>query len=126
MLVDDEPAFRYATRVYLEDKGFDVVEAEDGVAALRLIDTEPLPDLIILDINMPRISGIDVLRHLHAGELTRFIPVVMLTARGDAETETVSWMEGCDWYHVKAKPVNYDDLLLAIRRLLEVRRIPES
>lgn len=120
MLVDDEPAFRYATRVYLETKGFEVVEAEDGVAALRMIDTEPLPDLVILDIEMPRITGIDVLKRLQNDEKTRLLPVVMLTARGDAEAETVSWMEGCTWYHVKTKPVNYDDLVLAINRLLEV------
>jgi CheY-like chemotaxis protein len=123
MLVDDEPAFRLATRLYFEGRGYEITEAEDGVAALRKLDTEPLPDLVILDINMPRVSGIDVLRYMHGKEETRKIPIVMLTARSDAETETVSWHDGCDWYHIKSKPVQYDDLLLAIRRLLEMEKV---
>ena len=122
MIIDDEPAFRYATRLYFEDKGFAMTEAEDGVAALRMFDSEPLPDLIILDINMPRISGIDVLRYLQGRQDTQFIPVVMLTARGDAESETLSWLTGCDWYHLKSKPIQYEDLLLAIQRILAAKQ----
>ena len=126
MIVDDEPAFRYATRLYFEDKGFTITEAEDGVVALRMLDTEPLPDLIILDINMPRISGLDVQRYLESRKDTQFIPVVFLTARGDAETETLAWLAGCDWYHVKSKPIQYDDLLLAIQRILISKEEPDA
>ena len=122
MIIDDEPAFRYATRLYFEDKGFTMTEAEDGLIAQRMLETGPLPDLIILDINMPRISGIDVLRYLQARPETQTIPVVMLTARGDAESETLSWLGGCDWYQVKSKPIQYDDLLLAIQRILAAQQ----
>ena len=121
MIVDDEPAFRYATRLYFEDKGFTIKEAEDGVVALRMLDSEPPPDLIILDINMPRISGLDVQRYLQGRPETQFIPVVFLTARGDAESETLGWLSGCSWYHVKSKPIQYDELLLAIQRILEAK-----
>jgi len=121
LLVDDEPAFRLATRLYLEGKGYEVTEAEDGMAAMKLLASDPLPDGVILDINMPRVSGIDVLSFLHSTERTRNIPVVMLTARDDAETETLSWYEGCDWYQVKSKPIEYEDLGLVIERLLQYK-----
>jgi CheY-like chemotaxis protein len=84
MVVDDEASLRALVRVNLEVDGLDVVEAVDGVEAMELL-RQSLPDLILLDIMMPRKDGIEVLEELAADENLREIPVIMLTAKGEQE-----------------------------------------
>lgn len=117
LMVDDERDLVFATKLYLEAEGYDVLAAYDGHQALRVLDAEPqLPDLVILDVFMPRMSGWDVLRMIRGQDRTRSLPVIMLTAAGQDADKARGWDLGVDWY--QTKPFDPKDLLLVIQRLL--------
>lgn len=78
LVVDDEPTIRALVRAALEPAGVRVVEAADGVTALESVEADR-PDLILLDIALPRMSGLDVCRRLKAQRETADIPVLLLT-----------------------------------------------
>lgn len=119
LVVDDEPAIRFALRGFLEGHGHEVTEAEDGVEGLRMIHLRK-PDLVILDVMMTPLSGWQVLHLLHEDPETRRVRVLMFTALGEMEDTAMGWHLGCDWYQVKEKPLNFDDLGLIIERLLAI------
>jgi len=97
LVVDDEPTVREVVAGYLRRDGHDVAEAADGTIALELLDADP-PDLVVLDMMLPGVNGLDVLRHVRA---TGDIPVIMLTARAE-ESDRVAGLElGADDYVVK-------------------------
>jgi DNA-binding response OmpR family regulator len=97
LVVDDEPTVREVVAGYLRRDGHDVSEAADGTRALELLDAEP-PDLVVLDMMLPGVNGLDVLRRVRAKS---DIPVIMLTARAE-ESDRVSGLElGADDYVVK-------------------------
>jgi DNA-binding response OmpR family regulator len=117
LMVDDERDLVFATKLYLEAEDYEVVPAYDGHEAMgKLEDTDNLPDLIILDVFMPRLSGWDVLRLLRANEATQDIPVIMLTAAGQDADKARGWELGVDWY--QTKPFDPKDLLVVIERVL--------
>ena len=97
LVVDDEPTVREVVVSYLRRDGHTVSEAADGPTALGLLDTDP-PDLVVLDMMLPGVSGLDILRRIRAaGD----VPVIMLTARAD-EPDRVAGLElGADDYVVK-------------------------
>ncbi len=99
LLVDDEPHVLEVLRVTLEDFGFQLLEAEDGPSALA-IAKERKPDLIILDVMLPNMSGLEVCRALRedGGE---GIPVILLTARSGEEDERAGYEAGADKYLTK-------------------------
>ena len=78
LVVDDDPHFRELYHTALRIRGFNVTTASDGLAALESIAHDP-PSLVILDLNMPRVDGWDVLRELRNNEATRAIPVIVVT-----------------------------------------------
>ena len=78
LIVDDHPTMREAMRLVLVDEGFTVDEAADGARALDLVASDR-PDLVLLDLNIPGISGPDLLEALKASRVTSGIPVVVLT-----------------------------------------------
>ncbi|MEU4216134.1 response regulator [Actinoplanes sp. NPDC026623] len=80
LLVEDDPDIRHLVAGRLTDAGFDVVGAADGPAALNAARERP-PDLVLLAVRMPALSGIDVCRELRAGPLAASVPIIMLTAR---------------------------------------------
>jgi len=97
LVVDDEPTVREVVVGYLRRDGHDVSEAADGTRALELLDADP-PDLVVLDMMLPGVNGLDILRRVRA---VSDIPVIMLTARAD-ESDRVSGLElGADDYVVK-------------------------
>ena len=97
LVVDDEPTVREVVVSYLRRDGHLVAEAADGATALALLDAEP-PDLVVLDLMLPGVNGLDILRRVRA---TGDIPVIMLTARAD-ESDRVAGLElGADDYVVK-------------------------
>jgi DNA-binding response OmpR family regulator len=100
LVVDDERSIRLLCRVNLSAAGIDVLEAEDGRAALELAQTER-PDLVLLDVMMPDVDGWTVARELAADERTREIPVVFLTARADAADKRLGQQLGGVGYLVK-------------------------
>ena len=113
LVVDDEPALRAALQRALRLEGYDVTLAEDGDAALRLVQRDA-PELVVLDVLMPALDGLAVCRRLRrAGDRT---PVLMLTAR-DAVSDRVSGLDaGADDYLVK--PFALEELLARVRALL--------
>jgi CheY-like chemotaxis protein len=77
LVVEDEPLFREVTVMVLEDAGYAVAKAADGEVAIEQLDRGRRPDLVVLDINMPKVNGWGVLAHIHA--LARPMPVVIMT-----------------------------------------------
>jgi CheY-like chemotaxis protein len=82
LVVDDDPSMRALVRLHLANGGCEVLEAGDGVAGRYLVMTA-LPDLVICDVHMPRMTGLELLADLKADPLTRDVPVVLLTADED-------------------------------------------
>jgi DNA-binding response OmpR family regulator len=119
LMVDDERDLVFATKLYLEAEGYEVLPAYDGQQALALlVDPANLPDLIILDVFMPRLSGWDVLRMVRDDAMTQTLPVIMLTAAGQDADKARGWDLGVDWY--QTKPFDPKDLLVVIERVLAV------
>ena len=81
LVADDEPMIRDLVRVRLSREGLEVIEADDGQDALEKIKAHP-PDLIILDLKMPRLSGYEVMEQVQACPVLRLIPVIIITAHG--------------------------------------------
>jgi PAS domain S-box-containing protein len=121
--VDDSDAQRYATSRVLRHAGFDVIEAGTGQHALAMVGRRP--DLVILDVNLPDMSGFDVCRQIRADESNARVPVVHLSASMVSTKARVTGLEGgADAYLVQ--PVEPEELLATVRALLRVRRAEET
>jgi DNA-binding response OmpR family regulator len=111
LVVDDEPKIRRIVSSYLVDEGYDVAEAHDGETALELINADP--NLIILDVGLPGIDGIEVLRQLR----TRSdVPVILLTARAEETDRLIGLSVGADDY--VTKPFSPRELVLRVKAIL--------
>ena len=118
LVVEDEDALATLLKYNLDKEGHHVAVAADGEEALTMID-ERLPDLVVLDWMLPKVSGIEVCRRLRARTETRNLPVIMLTARGE-ESDRVRGLDvGADDYIVK--PFSMSELAARVRAVL--RRI---
>jgi two-component system KDP operon response regulator KdpE len=112
LIVDDDPAILKFLRANLKAGSYETLAAVDGAQALQVFERE-LPDLVLLDITMPRMDGFDVCRRLR--EWSK-IPIIMLSARGD-EMDKVKCLElGADDY--LTKPFGVDELLARVRAVL--------
>jgi type II secretory ATPase GspE/PulE/Tfp pilus assembly ATPase PilB-like protein len=100
LLVEDEDALRHVLRDLLEREGFSVIEARDGVQALDEID-RAAPDALVLDLNLPRLDGYQVLKHIRARPATATLPVLVLTARGDEDSEVKVFESGANDFITK-------------------------
>src|SRR4051812_41608772 len=100
LLVEDDPDIRHLVSYKLVRGGFTVNEAEDGFSALREALRDP-PDLVILDVRMPRMSGLEVCRELRAGPRTARVPIIMLTARARSQDLEQAYAAGASDYIVK-------------------------
>ena len=112
LVCDDDPSLRELVRAVL-GPDYRFVEAADGSAALDLVRTER-PDLIVLDVMLPGLSGIEVLEELRTTESLKAIPVVVITAWSHAEID--AQVAGADRF--VSKPFDPDDLSAAVRELL--------
>jgi DNA-binding response OmpR family regulator len=110
LIVEDDPDLRRMWRLALTLEGFEVSEAEDGLDALRLVEERP-PDLIVLDLGLPRLSGLSVQQEIAAHVVTRDLPVVIVTA---SEEELGHVPVPC----ILRKPVTPDQLVQAVRKCL--------
>jgi two-component system phosphate regulon response regulator PhoB len=108
----------------LQQEGFQTRSAMTGGAALELVTQAPQPDLILLDLMLPDISGIEVCRQLRRDENTRGIPVLMLTAKGEEIDRVVGFETGADDYVVK--PFSVRELMLRIKAVLRRAVPPEE
>jgi len=118
LVVEDEDALATLLQYNLDKEGYEVALAQDGEEALMMVD-ERLPDLVVLDWMLPKVSGIEVCRRLRSRSETRNIPIILLTARGE-ETDRIRGLDtGADDYVVK--PFSMSELTARIRAVL--RRI---
>ena len=122
LLADDKPDILLLCRLNLESEGYRIVEAHDGEGALAAVRSEK-PDLVILDVMMPRLDGWDVLAALRESAETRDLPVIMLTAKTQERDQIRAWQLGVNGY--VAKPFTPDELLAAVRDALVVREPDE-
>ena len=115
LVVEDEDSLATLLQYNLQKEGYSVTMAGDGEEALLLVD-EKLPDLIVLDWMLPKLSGIEVCRRLRQRNETRNVPIIMLTARGE-ETDRIRGLDtGADDYVVK--PFSMTELAARIRAVL--------
>ena len=121
LVVEDEKDVREMIRLNLKAAGFDVVEAGNGAEALALAKNDP-PKVIILDLMMPEMSGIEVCRALRRNPSTSRIPVLMLTAKSTEEDKVVGFEVGADDY--VTKPFSPRELVLRVRAV--ARRQPDQ
>ncbi|HEX6050202.1 MAG TPA: ATPase, T2SS/T4P/T4SS family [Gemmatimonadaceae bacterium] len=118
LLVEDEEPLRRVLRDLLEREGFTVVEAADGVQALDEVD-RTAPDVLVLDLNLPRLDGYGVLSHLRARPSTSKLPVIVLTAKGDEENEVRVFESGANDF--LTKPFRPRALSARLRALLKLK-----
>lgn len=114
LLVEDNETIRHAFRILLEDSGYAVTEAASGQEALDQAEADP-PSLILLDLGLPDINGLDVTRRLRAVERTREVPVIALTGRALETDEQACLAAGCTAY--LSKPIDSAGLLRKVGEL---------
>ncbi len=117
LVVDDEVGALTLIGIMLERGGFDVLKARDAYAALDILKQKS-PDLIILDVMMPGMNGIELCRQIRSMEAHRNTPVVILSARGDPASVELGLEAGADDY--LQKPILHHDLLSKIRSILDI------
>lgn len=116
LVVDDDAANRDIVRTRLEASGYEVNEAVNGEEGIRKA-MEHIPDLIIMDVMMPKLDGWVACRMLKADERTKNVPVIMLTARNLQMEELRGWESGADEYITK--PCDHVQLMAVVTRFLE-------
>jgi two-component system, cell cycle response regulator len=124
LVVDDHPDNIQLLRARLEARGYIVEEAADGEAALARVYTSPPPDLILLDVMMPKIDGLEVARRIKSDDSLPFIPVIMQTALDSTESMVQGFEAGADDYI--AKPVNFRELDARVRSLLRIQTLQSA
>lgn len=117
LLVDDEAFMRRIMEATLRKGGFVLTQATDGQSAIELIGGQR-PDLIIMDVSMPRLDGLEALRQIKGDPATAAIPVIMLTARGHVLTRQEAEESGADLF--LTKPFSPSQLLVEACRLLGI------
>ncbi|MCU1261076.1 MAG: divK [Bryobacterales bacterium] len=115
LLVEDNETNRDMLSRRLVRRGFDVVMASDGEEGIASAGTHK-PDLILMDVNLPGVSGWEAIQHLKANDQTKAIPVIAVTAHALSTDREKAMAIGCDGY--EAKPVDLPNLLAKIESLL--------
>jgi two-component system cell cycle response regulator len=123
LVVDDEPAIREYESSLLSELGHEVLTAADGAEALELARAKQ-PHLVLLDIMMPELSGIEVCRQLRADPRTRDIRVIVVSAVDAKRALEESIIAGADDF--LAKPIHALELMVRVRSILRVRNIPDE
>ncbi|MBB3232053.1 response regulator transcription factor [Halomonas stenophila] len=119
LVVDDEPNIVLSLEFLMQQAGFEVTTAGDGQTALDCVAAEP-PDLLLLDISLPGISGFDVLERLRADPALARLPIIMLTAHGREVEREKGLALGADDYITK--PFSTQALVEKVRALLDEAR----
>ena len=121
LIVDDEPTILQSLGGILTDEGFEVITASNGYEALKLIDSES-PDLVLLDIWMPGIDGIETLKEIKKNSSS--LPVIIITGHGNVETAVKATKLGA--FDLIEKPLNIDKVIVSINNALNFRRLEEE
>ena len=128
LVVDDDADGRFMLRTFLELKGYRIIEAHDGIEAIAAANNGQ-PDLILMDIRLPRLDGISVTRHLRAQPGAKYVPIVIVSGWDPAGHRSTAVAAGCDEYLFK--PINLSSLDGILDRYLArpplaVRRTPSG
>ena len=116
LLVDDEENIRMLVKYNLEKAGFAVKEAADGAAALEQVHVAPFPDLILLDLMLPKIDGLEVARQIKSNNNSASIPIIMLTAKSSEIDKVLGLELGADDYITK--PFSPKELVARVKAVL--------
>lgn len=116
LLVEDDKFLRRACEASLRQRGFEVVTATEGDEGLRLARTAPYPDIVLLDLLMPKLPGIEVLRALRGDPATATLPVLILSNSSREEDKRQASQLGASGYYVKAN-LSLKDLAAEVERL---------
>jgi phosphate regulon transcriptional regulator PhoB len=123
LVVEDEPDIRNLLAFHLEREGYQVVKCRSGVEALHQIRATP-PDLVLLDLMLPEMNGLEVCRRLRQDVATAQLPIVMLTAKGDEVDRVLGLELGADDYIVK--PFSPKEVVARVRAVLRRSRSTEA
>ena len=117
LLVEDNPDDIELTVSTLKQHGVaaDIAVAEDGVEALEYLSSHDVPDLLVVDLKLPRMNGLELLQRMRADPRTRVVPVVVLTSSIEEEDVARCYEAGANSY--VRKPVNYDEFVGVARKL---------
>lgn len=118
LVVDDEPLNRKLLHDRLEPEGYRVLQAETGPQALELLAREPV-DLVLLDVRMPGMDGLEVCRRLRAQPREGFLPVILVTGLSSQDDRHLGFAAGADEFI--SKPIDLRELLLRVRALVRLR-----
>jgi len=118
LTVDDDPDALTLLRLLLRSEGFEVIAALSGAAALQCV-RERMPDIIITDLTMPGMTGLDLCRHLRASDETRHVPIIVHTAESVPATHPL-------YDRAFRKPTDFSALLSTLYRLLASARSDEA
>jgi DNA-binding response OmpR family regulator len=119
LVVDDEKQVRDLLAIYLQEEGYRVVLAKDGELAMAAV-REELPDLVVADVNMPDMDGLELTQRLRSDPLTADIPIMMLSALAESRDVLAGYSNGADEY--ATKPIELAVLLAKVNSLLSRRR----
>jgi adenylate cyclase len=123
LVVDDVPDNVEILQLRLESQGYEVIAAGDGEAALAIV-RDKLPDLVLLDIMMPKLDGIATVKQLKSDAALPFIPVILVTARADAKDVIAGLEAGGDDY--LTKPVDQAALMARVRAMLRIKGLHDT
>lgn len=123
LIVDDDADIRVIIRQSLAANGYEISEAEDGISAQQSC-LQQLPDLVILDLMMPRMTGMEFVQWFREEYKEPFVPVLMLTALGDMDHKVEGITGGADDYLVK--PFNYRELAVRVEALLRIKTLTNA
>ena len=121
LVVDDELGVRNLLTDHLTREGYDVIQASNGEEALELAEKND-PQVILLDIKMPGIDGVEVCRRLKGKEKTRLIPIIMVTALRDTDVE--AYVKGVDDF--VTKPFSLMELSIRVKSMLRIRHLTDD
>lgn len=122
LVVDDDQSIQRVLVQTLQLEGYEVATASDGVEAMETLAGQ-LPDVVILDVMMPKLDGLDVLKRMRADERTQTVPVILLTARSSQEDIWEGWQSGVDYY--MTKPFDVEELLRFLSHVLNPPAEPD-
>jgi two-component system, chemotaxis family, chemotaxis protein CheY len=115
MTVDDSTSIRQMVGFTLKEAGYDVIEAKDGLEALDKLQARTI-DLMLVDLNMPNMDGISLIKEVRADAVNKFIPIVMLTTESQDVKKNEGRAAGATGWIVK--PFKQDQLIAVVKKVL--------